>query len=213
MYATSGYTLPAIGHWLDVGQQPDRRDYVMLLNGDPDTRPFEVADLFRHGKAGRVLITSANESGTSLQPKVHETARSILTRCGIPESKIDFVDSRCDNTFDEAHALKEFMNQHPGVTFSVVTNTYHTRRSRWVFRNVLGKEMSRVRFVSAKTDAFNATNWWKHEDGFVYYLAEFLKSIFYFLRYGHGFAWISAIVGLIGIGWWVRYRSAKASVV
>ncbi len=211
VYATRRYTLTAIGNWLDVGEDPDRCDYVMLLNGDPETRPFEVADLYRRGKAGRVLITSVNDSGLSLAPKVHEVARSILTKCGVPDNRIDFVDSRCGSTFDEARTLEQFMEQHPDSTFNVVTNTYHTRRSRWVLRNVLGPKMSRVRLVSAKTDAFNAGNWWKHEDGFVNYLAEFLKSIFYFFRYGHGFAWISAMLGLIVIGWWLRHRSFSAS--
>ena len=178
VYMTRRHTLTAIGNWLDVGEDPDRCDYVMLLNGDQETRPFEVADLYLQGKAERVLITSVNQSQSSTQPKIHELARGILTRCGVPDDKIDFVDSRCDSTYDEAKALDMFMEQHPDATFYVVTNTYHTRRSRWVFRNVLGSKMSRVGMVSARTDAFNAGNWWKHEDGFVLYLAEFLNQSF-----------------------------------
>ena len=212
IYATRRHTLSAIGNWLDVGEDPDRCDYVMLLNGDPETRPFEVADLYRRGKAERVLITSVNDSGLSLEPKVHEVARLILTKCGVPDNRIDFVDSRCGSTFDEAKTLERFMTEHPDATFYVVTNTYHTRRSRWVFRNVLGARMSRVSLVSAKTDAFHAGNWWKHEEGFVLYISELLKSVFYFFRYGHGWAWIGALLGLIGIGWLVRHRSPRASI-
>jgi uncharacterized SAM-binding protein YcdF (DUF218 family) len=211
VYASHRVTLTALGRWLDVGEQPDRSDYVMLLNGDFDTRPFEVADLYHRGKAARVLITSVNDSQPGLGPSVHEVSRQILTRCGVPDARIDFLDSRCDSTFDEAKALEQFMTSHPEATFSVVTSDYHTRRSRWVLHNVLGSRMSQVRLVSARTDAFNATNWWRNEEGFVLYLAELLKSVFYFFCYGHGLAWVGAIVGLCSIGWCLRYRRWKAA--
>jgi uncharacterized SAM-binding protein YcdF (DUF218 family) len=210
-YTTRGYWLPALADWLDVGEQPVRTDYVMLLNGDPETRPFEVADLYHRGKADRVLITSADEP-ESRRVKVHQVARLTLTKCGVPPAKIDFVDSRCRSTFDEAKTLDRFMTAHPAATFTVVTNTYHTRRSRWVLRHVLGDKMSRVSLVSAQTDAFHSQNWWRNEDGFVLYLAELLKSVFYFVRYGNGLVWISVMVGLIGIGWCLR-RRGKASLV
>ncbi len=203
------------GRWLNVGQPPQASDYAMVLNGDPETRPFAAADLYRQGIAKRILITSIRgKARQTAQPKPHEVVRKILTRCGVRESDIDFVDSRCSSTFDEAKTLEVFLSSHPGVTVSVVTNEYHTRRTRWVFRRVLGSKMKQIRMVGAMTAEFNVSNWWKHEDGFVWYLSELFKFGFYWVRYGSGFVWMTATLGLIGIGWWVRRRNtADVSVI
>lgn len=205
---TRNETLPIIGRWLDVGEQPQPCDYVMLLNGDRDTRPFAVADLYQKGTASRVLITSVGGHQMTHEPPTHEVAMRILAECDVPETHVEFIDSQCDNTFDEAQTLAAFLRTHPRAKFCVVTNSYHTRRSRWVFRHVLGDEMRRVQFVSAPTDFYNAKNWWKHEDGFVAYSAELLKFGFYLCWYGNGLAWLSGIVGLVVAGWWLRRRSS-----
>ena len=66
--ATKETTLPALGRWLNVGQPPQASDYAMVLNGDPETRPFAAADLYRQGIAKRILITS-------IRGKARQTAR------------------------------------------------------------------------------------------------------------------------------------------
>jgi uncharacterized SAM-binding protein YcdF (DUF218 family) len=206
-YATRMYTLPWVGAWLDVGQRPQPTDYVMVLNGERETRPFAAADLYQRGLAKHILITSTRvKKRRTARPVPHEAVRSILIRCGVDESAIEFIDSRCSSTFDEAETLKQFLSSRPGVTVSVITNEFHTRRARWAFRNVLGPQMSEVRFVSARTDHFNPSNWWKHEEGFVWYLSEFLKFSFYWFRYGHGFAWVTAVFGIFVVGWHLRRR-------
>jgi uncharacterized SAM-binding protein YcdF (DUF218 family) len=184
----------------------------MVLSGGQETRPFAAADLYRQRIANRILITSVggNQRQTDL-PESHEVFRTILLHCGVPESDIEFIDSRCRSTFDEAKTLKTFLSTHPVATVSVVTSEYHTRRSRWVFGNVLGPSISQVHFVSARSDDFNASSWWRNEEGFVAYLSEYFKLSFYWVRYGHGLAWIAAVAGLIGLGWWISQRRSKTS--
>ena len=48
--------LRAAARWLDVGEPPRRADYVMLLGGDKETRPFVAAALVSEGWARRVLV-------------------------------------------------------------------------------------------------------------------------------------------------------------
>lgn len=211
-YATRASTLPRIGGWLDVGQRPGPTDYVMILNGERDSRPFAAADLYQRGLAPRILITSSRPPRRpTSRPVPHVAVRSILTRCGVDPSAIEFVDSRCRSTFDEAQTLKKFLSKRPDTTVTVVTNEFHTRRARWAFGNVLGREMSQVRFVSAKTDHVSPSNWWKHEDGFAWYLSEFFKLSFYWFRYGRGVAWVAAIVGVVMATWYLRRRVLTAT--
>ena len=48
--------LPRLAQWLDVGGQPVRADYVMILGGGAATRPFVAAALVRAGLAHKVLL-------------------------------------------------------------------------------------------------------------------------------------------------------------
>ena len=209
VYAAGDRCLYLLGRWLDVGTEPQKTDYVMLLNGDRETRPFKVADLCMQGFATRVLITTTVSDPRSSAPKHHDVIREILLRCGVAGDKITLIDSRVRTTFDEAKTLGDFLSQRPDVRVSVVTNEYHTRRSRWVFAKVLGPKMRQVRFVSAPTDRFNANNWWKNEDGFTVYGSEFFKFGFYQVKYGSGLIWIAALaLALITI---VFYRRRRAN--
>lgn len=212
-YATCGSTLPRIGRWLDVGEEPQPCDYLLVLNGDRDTRPFAAADLYQRGMADTILILSTPEVERPTTPPEHEMVRSILLSCDVPDSKIQFLDRSSGTTFDEANALKGFLSEHPGVTCGVITNDYHTRRTRWVFRRVLGDQSASMQMLAAKTDDFGASNWWRHEEGFVYYLSEFFKFSFYVVRYGYGAIYLGLAAGLIGvIGWFGRRTTMERSL-
>src|SRR5262245_21891347 len=49
--------LPSVGRFLDVSEPPRRVDYVLVLNGDPNARPFAAAALVKAGLAREVLLT------------------------------------------------------------------------------------------------------------------------------------------------------------
>lgn len=203
-----------IGRWLDVGVEPRPADLVMILNGERNTRPFEAIDLVRRQKADRILITSSHDRKSAQEvPRVHEALQRVLTTCGIAADKIELLDSECSSTFDEAKALDEYLQNHPHTSMIIVTNDYHTRRARWVFRQVLGDRADQLQFVSAKTERFDARNWWRNEYGFVTYLAEFPKFAFYQFRYGQGLIWIgAAIAAVVAVGWqWNRQRIRQSS--
>src|SRR4051794_36002263 len=50
-------TLGPLAQFLDVSETPGRVDYVLVLNGDPETRPFAAAAMVRSGLAKKVLLT------------------------------------------------------------------------------------------------------------------------------------------------------------
>ena len=53
-----GALLPAVSHWLDVGQRPQPADAIMLLTGNAETRAFAAAALYKGGWAPRILVST-----------------------------------------------------------------------------------------------------------------------------------------------------------
>ena len=75
LWATHRQLLVALARWTDVGARPQPADYVMILNGDEETRPFMAAALVKAGLAHHVLIGE-----TALTPYVRGSDRAAPPR-------------------------------------------------------------------------------------------------------------------------------------
>ena len=82
-----------------------------------------------------------------------------------------------DSTADEARSLKRYLDVYPGRTVAVVTNDFHTRRARRIFRAELGDAAADLPFFAAPTDGFDAHDWWRSEAGCTTYADEYLKLL------------------------------------
>jgi uncharacterized SAM-binding protein YcdF (DUF218 family) len=87
-----------------------------------------------------------------------------------------------------------------------VTNDFHSRRARFVFREVIGDRANTLIVVSAPVDRFGPTDWWRSKEGMKIYLAEYLKLAYYVCRYGSGIAWLAGIASTALVCWlFLRY--------
>jgi uncharacterized SAM-binding protein YcdF (DUF218 family) len=214
LYMARGWLLPEAARALDVSEPPPRVDAVMVLGGGATTRPFVAAALVRAGLARRVLVPGVRLSPgqeEGLAPPESEVIRRVLRARGVLDGDVVTLPGEAASTRDEARALACFLDGDPGATVAVVTNGFHTRRARLLFRRELGERLSRVHFVAAPTDGFNTDDWWRHEEGLGCYLTEYVKLVYYGLREDR--AWQASALGaaavLAGLAWrrWRRKRS------
>jgi uncharacterized SAM-binding protein YcdF (DUF218 family) len=215
--------LPWAARWLDVGEPPTKAEYVVVLGGDVNVRPLVAAALFRAGLAAKVLVSDSAAATDRPEDRLlsePEVLRRVLLARGVPDHAIVFLGKHNRTTYDEARALEAYLQGAPPARVSVVTSDYHTRRTRWIFRQVLGPRAAALCFVSAPSDDFRAENWWQTEHGFVAIIVENLKFLFYLLRYGHlqdGIVIAVALLlaactaGLLAV-WAVRYFYPGSSV-
>ncbi len=220
LYAARGQILPCAAHWLDVGQPPQAAEYVMVLGGEYNTRPFVGAALWKAGLARQVLMARVIEDPDiedGIAPPHHEVECRVLRLRGVPDDCIVLLGERADSTFDEATLLSDFLASRPESRVTVVTSDYHTRRSHWIFTRVLGDRAQQVAFVSAPTEDFYADTWWETDKGFRAVMGEYVKLVLYGLRYGWlGYEMAGVLVAAVLLVIWRRSRRrrvAKESVV
>jgi uncharacterized SAM-binding protein YcdF (DUF218 family) len=185
LYLARGRLLPAAARFLDVSEPPRRADAVMVLGGGAATRPFVAAALVRAGLARRALVPRVRpspEGDEGLTLPEDEVIRRALRARGVPDEAVVTLPGEVDSTRDEAQALGRFLEAEPDARVIVVTNGFHTRRARMLFRHALGERLARVHFVAAPTDGFGAEDWWRHEEGFRCYAGEYFKLAYYGLR-------------------------------
>lgn len=187
LYVARGHVLPPLACFLDVSETPRKVDYVMVLGGGCDTRPFVAAALVNAGLARQVLLPEVKlppdaQDGITLPE--HVITRRVLVARGVPDEAIVVLPGECASTFDEAQVLAKFLDTEPQSSVAVVTTSYHTRRCRWIFqKKIAAEQFARIHFVAAPTDGFDETNWWHFELGCVTYLNECIKLGYYRIRY------------------------------
>jgi len=206
--------LPAIAEYLDVGTAPRQSDYIMIMGGGIENRPFTAAALFKKGWGKRILLSEIQPSPgrENLLPPEHELTTAVLKALGVPSDRIIVLKGNHAATFHEIESLGRLLAQEPQARITIVTDALHTRRTRWSVRRILGEEASRVGFVSAPSDGYDPTTWWQSGEGFFMVTSEYLKLLFYSFRYGWGIP-VTAVGGILVVVLvaWRRFRAVRVA--
>ncbi len=208
--ATRQQLLRAMARWTDVGERPRPADYVMVLNGGEETRPFAAAALVKAGFARHVLVAATAVSPNvkdRIIPPYHEINHQVLLKRGIPASVTSpFCRGRPQPPLTKPRRWPLFSPSGP-------TPACWSSRATTIRGEVVGSSpehwptgSEQVTFVSAPTDRVPHGCWWQDEEGFVTILSEYLKLAFYVVRYGHFSSWLAACLALVLVGHWIRRR-------
>ncbi len=171
--------------WI-VDEPPIKADAIVVLGGGLQYRPFEAASLYLKGWAPKVLVTDVHLRPTDrmglTQPERRVTEQ-ILVKQGVPKNAIVAVGKSVTTTFDEALAVRDWARDNDAKRLLVVTEIFHTRRARWIFRKVLKDQAIDIRAVAAQPQEYQATNWWRHGEGVCSFQNEVTKFLYYRFKY------------------------------
>ena len=184
--------LETVAEFLIIDETPETARYVVLLTGEYQERPRAVADLIHGGSAEIVLVCQTRlgrAAQAGLVPDHTSLQVAMLERFGVPMDAIVVLDSDggVTSTYDEALIVRRYLdeNEHTGPLL-VATSAFHTRRARWIFRRLLDDRRVHVQFIAVPHRTFEATNWWRSEQGLIYVNNEYAKLAFYVFRYWNG---------------------------
>jgi uncharacterized SAM-binding protein YcdF (DUF218 family) len=216
VWTERGWLLSRAARWLNVGQSPQRCDYVLVLPGGEETRPFAAAALIKAGFAGQVLVPRTRSSpdvDEGIRRPAHEIIREVLVLEGVPPDDIAFIGRDSASTYTDALALAEFLQTRGRASVAVVTNQYHTRRASWVLWRALGDRAADVRMVAVPVDGFDEDTWWQTREGTLTYLAEFAKLAAYATGYRPAQGWFLglALACTAAAVLWRRRRTRRGS--
>ncbi len=180
--------LTAAGRALIVNDHPERADMLFVLNGDVNTRPIHTVELYQQGLApvvGIAQVESHTAEEMGLLPNETDVAIQEMVKLGIPQDSIIVIpsDGPVTSTYDEAVALRQYVEANDIHSVIIVTSAFHTRRASWVIKRELKGLDVTVSMAATPDEDFDATNWWKSEQGLVTVNNEYVKLIYYFWKY------------------------------
>ena len=161
-------------------------DAIVVLGGGVQTRPFEAARLFRDGYAPKVLVASPERKPTDemgLTAGDTEITRQILLKRGVPDSAIVVFGNEVSSTHEEALALRDWLEQTGAKKIIIVSDPFHTRRVRWLFRKELATTGAQILAAVAPPLKYTVSNWWQTEQGLIEFQNELIKYAYYRVRY------------------------------
>ncbi|MGA2255477.1 MAG: YdcF family protein [Thermoguttaceae bacterium] len=215
LFATTQWTLPLLARWLDVSGPPQKADAIVLLTGSVNTRPFTAAALVHGGWAPKIIFNSGFPHASEVKgevPPESEIILKILVYGGVPPNCIVCLDSKVQTTFDEARAARDYLADHPVKKLLIVTDGPHTRRARWILNRLLADRPVEIVMVSSPMEEFGNDNWWRSEEGFLFVVSEYLKFIYYGLRYGWlGYEILGGVAVIVFLGVWLSRRRGSCT--
>ena len=184
--------LAAVGGFLVVRDPPARADAILVLSGDVAERVREAADLYREGWSRTLLLTTPVRVPAALElerlgvriPTEPEIARGVAEALGVAPGDLVALPGEVESTEAEARAARAFAAARGWRRLIVVTSPYHTRRTRRLFREVLGAAGVETIVVPSRHGAFRAADWWRDRAGVRNLVIEYQKLLFYALP-GH----------------------------
>lgn len=177
---------------LIVSAELTHADAMVVLSGSTlyQERTELAAELFREGRASRIVLTNDNQpAGWSEElqrnPLFIEREAAALRRAGVPEDGIEMLPQVVSSTHDEALLLREYAATHGLHSLLIVTSAYHSRRALWTFRKVFegsGVQLG-LTFVPPGEQAPQPATWWLHLRGWREVAGEYPKLIYYWFAY------------------------------
>jgi uncharacterized SAM-binding protein YcdF (DUF218 family) len=169
-----------------------RADALVVLSGSSTylERSRWAAQLYRQGSAPKIILTNDGQQGgwsTSQQknPLFFERAKDELNQSGVPMEKIEVLPRTVSSTYDEAMILRENAVANGMHSILLVTSAYHSRRALWTARHVFcgsGIEIG-LDPVPAGKQTPSPSVWWLYHRGWQMVAEEYVKLIYYRLRY------------------------------
>jgi uncharacterized SAM-binding protein YcdF (DUF218 family) len=178
---------------LIVSADLPKADAIVVLSGSSTyiERTHKAAELYNQGRAPLVVLTDDNTRGgwSSAQqrnPYFVERAHDELVKQGVPPAQITVVPGLAEGTHEEALLVRDYVVAHGLRSILIVTSAYHSRRALRSLRQALGGAGTTLGIAPAPTGwqtpapAF----WWLHYEGWRSVAGEYVKLIYYWLKYG-----------------------------
>lgn len=173
--------LRQLAYFLDVNQNPGKSDVMMVLGGGTGAREELAAKLYQQGLAP-VVIASGEEL---LLPGIHRTFAQISTDylevLGVPHNSI-ILFTTTTSTRDEALQSLDLAKQKGWRSIIVVTDSFHTRRTWFVFRQVYRGSGVQFTMVAAHSSWYQPEHWWNDERSLLAIVGEYQKLVYYLFK-------------------------------
>jgi uncharacterized SAM-binding protein YcdF (DUF218 family) len=167
----------ALGAMLIIADPIHPADAIALLSGGGADRMGEAVQLFKDRFADTLILT---DPVNGIRDTGDETESAILRvedarKMGVPANKIIVTPTHPNSTLGEAQELRAFLEQHSIHSCIVVTDPYHTLRTRMILHKVFQGSSIQVMVRPVRAHWYQSQSWMFSKRGLKATTTEYLK--------------------------------------
>jgi len=169
-----------LGAFLITGDTLKKGDAVVALGGGGDWRVEEAVRLIEEKWAMNLILTEPGEinPGEGLASRFF---RETAIEYGLSPNAIIVTDGVQRSTHDEAEAVLALMQKHNFKSVIVVTDPFHTQRTRMIFREVFDESGRTVRVHPVPSHWYRSGTWFFSREGWGNTVREYGKMVGFWL--------------------------------
>jgi uncharacterized SAM-binding protein YcdF (DUF218 family) len=165
-------SLVAIGALLIVSDPIEPVDAVVVLSGGEGDRLALALEMHQMGYARYLVITDTT-------PEANQQLIRDAKAGGFVEGDIILTTLQVESTVDEAIAVRELALYRAWDGVMVVTDPFHSFRTRFIFRQELRGSGIEVYVRPLEGHWFRSPTWFIHPEGWHFVFLEVVKFIYY----------------------------------
>lgn len=164
--------LVAVGALLIVSDPIEPVDAVVVLSGGEGDRLALALEMDQMGYARYLVITDTT-------PAANQQLKREAIASGFPQGDIILTNMQVGSTLDEAIAVRELALNRGWDSVMVVTDPYHSFRTRFIFRRELRGSGVEVYVRPLEGHWFRSPSWFIHPEGWRFAFQEVVKFFSY----------------------------------
>ncbi len=169
----------AMGGFLIIADPLERSDAVVVLSGGGRPRLEEAYKIYSEKYAKLFVLT---ETGAQLpgsnQQFIFQQKLDAMD-LGVPIGAIRETEAHAEDTSDEARAVLKLLQQERAESTIIVTDPFHTQRTRFIFKKVFEDSGIRVNVRPVRGHWYRSATWWTTAEGWRVTLQEYAALFAY----------------------------------
>lgn len=166
---------------LIIADPLEKADAGVVLGGGDETRIDEAASLYKEGYIRYLVLTDTGAELANYDTRYVDEMRIKAVRMGVPVNLIYITKKLSDSTVEEAQAVKIVAHEQGFRSLVVITDPYHTYRTRLVYQDVFASDDISIIVHPVQNHWYQPTTWWKSVKGWQMTLLEYIKLARYYL--------------------------------
>ena len=175
-----------VGNVLISEDDPQNVDVIYVLGGNSKDRGEGAANLFHQKYSDNIVCIGGNNHHEleylNIFMTESEVTAHVIKGNNVPKENIRLI-RESTSTQEEFLEITNDIKKHNYKRIILVTDKFHTRRVNKVFREELKKLGCELFVVGVSHHKFDEQFWWDYELGTIYVNNEYMKLLYYFLKY------------------------------
>ncbi len=168
--------LTLAGGILIIADPLEKGDAVVLLSGGDQARMDEVVRIYEEKLAATIILTETGEEVKGYNVQYSREQRNLLMDKGVPSGAIRITEKPVGSTRGEAKAVKSLVENDDSIhTVIVVTDSYHSFRTRLQFRDVFQDSEIKIIVRPVRGSWYQSSTWWLTARGWEATVMEYVK--------------------------------------